>query len=252
MSTAIDQLIEVIASIPCECWAAGPTAAALHPFDGYVLKPPFHLMTEREHNIKRVGHFMHTTTRLELIDRAWAQGVPVLSPSRTLLHLGASEPQERLTVALDSALRDGLTSEDFVHRRIAALRTSGRDGVRPLLRALEGNEIVRGGQSWLEREFLRLAGAASLPRPLTQQVLGRRGDTLIRVDCRFPGTNLVVELLGYRWHRTKPQLHIDTQRINELVLRGFLVLQFTYPQVVEMPNWVIEQVHHGLDRATAA
>jgi hypothetical protein len=252
MSTAIDQLIEVITSIHCDCWAAGSTAAALHSFDDYVLKPPFHLMVERTHNVKRVGHFIHTTTSLERIDCAVARGVPVLSPTRTLLHLGSSEPLERLTIALDSALRDGLTSEDFLHRRIGALRTNGRDGVRPMLKALEGNEIVRGGQSWLEREFLRLAATAGLPRPATQEVLGRRGDTLIRVDCRFPGTNLVVELLGYRWHRTKPQLHIDVQRTNELSLRGFLVLQFTYPQVVEMPAWVVEQVRHGLACATAA
>lgn len=252
MSTTHQQLIEAIASIPFDCWAAGTTSAALHCYDGYVLRPPFHLMVERQHNVRRVGHFVHTTTSLELIDRSWAQGVPALSPTRTLLHLAASEPLERVTIAIDSVLRDGLTSEDFIHRRINALRVSGRDGVRPLLRALEGQEIGRGGQSWLEREFLRLLASAGLPRPLTQQVLGRRGTTLIRVDCLFPGTNLVVELLGYRWHRTKPQLHIDVQRVNELTLRGYLVLQFTYPQVVGDVPWVLGQVRDGLAVATAA
>jgi very-short-patch-repair endonuclease len=246
MSNSLDQLIEVMTSIPVDTWAAGSTAAALHPLDGYILRPPFHLMVERQHNVRRIGHFVHTTNSLERIDRGWAQGVPVLSPTRTLLHLAALDSVERVEIAIDSALRDGLTLEDFIHRRLSALRTSGRDGVRPLLRALEGQEIVRGGQSWLEREFLRLVHGSSLPRPLTQQVLGRRGTTLIRVDCQFPGTNLVIELLGYRWHRTKPQLHIDVQRINELTLRGYLVLQFTYPQVVDTPAWVLDQVREGL------
>ena len=85
--------------------AAGRTAAALHGFDGFALRPPFQIMVERGHNIARVGHRIHTTNSLELIDRAWAQGVPVLTPARTLLHL--AEREKRLTVihAINSATR---------------------------------------------------------------------------------------------------------------------------------------------------
>ena len=57
----------------------------------------------------------------------------------------------------------------------------------------------------------------------------------MRVDCRFPGTNIVVELLGYRFHRTKAQLARDTERLNALILRGFAPFQFTYEQVVSFP-----------------
>jgi very-short-patch-repair endonuclease len=146
--------------------------------------------------------------------------------------LAATESSARLTAALDSALRDGGTSEDFAHRRITALRAQGRSGPAQLLRALEGHEITRGGQSWLEREFLRLIDHEGIPRPDTQQVLGRRGDRLIRVDCHFPGTNLVVELLGYRWHRSRMQMQVDSERVNALQLAGFVVLQFTYADVV--------------------
>jgi hypothetical protein len=252
MGTPLDELIGLIGSIPIDCWASGPTAAALHGFDGYVLRPPFHITIERGHNLRRIGHHVHTTNAIDRLDRAWAHGVPTLSPTRALLHLADMEPLDRVVAALDSAVRDGLTSDDFCHRRIAALRVSGRGGVRPMLRALEGSEIQRGGQSWLEREFLRLVAAAGLPRPVTQEVLARRRTALIRVDCRFPGTDLVVELLGYRWHRTRPQLLIDVERTNALVLAGYLVIQFTYPQVVDDAAWVIETVRTGLARATAA
>ena len=146
----------------------------------------------------------------------------------------------------DSAVRDGLTTDDFLHRRLSKLRTSGRNGVRPLLAALETNEIIRGGHSWLEREFLRLAAKDGLPRPLTQQVLGRRGTTLIRVDVRFPDSSLVVELLGYRWHRTVGQMMVDAQRMNRLQLAGFVVLQFTYSEVVDRPDAVIGVVREAL------
>ena len=59
-----------------------------------------------------------------------------------------------------------------------------------------------------------MLAAADVPLPDTQEVLGRRGDSLIRVDLRFPGTRLVVEALGYRRHRTGAQMQIDAERVN--------------------------------------
>ncbi len=242
------ELGALIADVGPPCWVDGPTSSGMHELDGYVVKPPFHILVPRTRNIARVGVFVHSSTDIPLLDQETAFGLPVVSPTRTLLSLAAIDPPERVTIALDAALRDGKTTEEFLHRRIAQLRRSGRNGIRPLLRVMEGAEIVRGGHSWLEREFLRLLDDAGLPRPDTQAVLGRRGDTLIRVDARFPGTPVVVELLGYRWHRSKPQLAIDAQRVNRLMLDGFTVLQFTYPMVVDAPVQVVADVTEALRR----
>jgi hypothetical protein len=51
-------------------WVSGPTAAAIHGFDGYRIKKPFHLTLERGRNVRRLGVIIHTTTDLPLIDRA--------------------------------------------------------------------------------------------------------------------------------------------------------------------------------------
>ncbi len=70
---------------------------------------------------------------------------------------------------------------------------------------IEGVEITRGAHSWLEREVLRLLDAAGVSRPTPQQVLGRRGDRLIRVVER-PDYVLVlggiVEALSLCPHRS--------------------------------------------------
>ena len=79
----------------------------------------------------------------------------------------------------------------------------------------------------------------ALPLPATQQVRSRRGDKLIRVDFHFLGTPVIVEVLGYRWHRTTAQMAIDAARMNQLVLSGHVPLQFTYTQVVNDPRMVI-------------
>jgi hypothetical protein len=228
------------------CWVTGPTAAALHGLDGFVLRRPLHLTVMRDRNVRRIGVVVHTTSELPAIDRESHDGLPITSPTRTIIDLARSEAAARLTAAIDAALRDGRTSEDLLHRRITALRAKGRFGIPVLLDALEGREITRGGHSWLEREFLRLVAAAGLPRPGTQQVLGRAGDRLVRVDCRFPVTPVVVELLGYRFHRTKEQLSRDAERLNALVLDGFAPYQFTYDQVVSTPETVVATVRSAL------
>ena len=229
-------------------WACGPTACALHRLDGFTLRPPFHVLIPRGRNVRRIGHVIHTTTDLPVLDHADVRGVRAVSATRALIEVAADLSPAQLTTALDSALRDGRTSEDFLHRRIGALRSSGRYGTPKLLRVIEGAEITRGGHSWLEREFLRLVHAAGLPRPRTQQILGRRGDSLIRVDFRFAGTPVVVEVLGYRWHRSGAQMDIDAQRLNRLLLDGFIPLQFTYQRVVEDGAGAVNEVREALAR----
>jgi very-short-patch-repair endonuclease len=245
-------LADLIADIEEPCWVSGVTGAALNHFDGFGLRPPFHITTARDRNVRRIGHVIHTTHEIPLIDRSSRYGLPVLTASRTLIDIARSVSSETLTAALDSALRDGMTSEDFLHRRINALRTSGRQGPATLLKVLEGAEITRGGQSWLEREVLRLLDAAGLPRPATQVVLGRRGDKLIRVDFHFPGTPVIIEALGYRWHRTGAQMRIDAERANALLLDGFIPLQFTYSHVIEDADRMVADVRTALSRYTSS
>ena len=231
-----------------DVWASGPTAAALQGFDGFVLKAPFDVTILRGRDVQRVGHRIHTTTRLDLIDRAVVGNIRTLSGARTLIDLARTQTTERLTTAYDSGLRDGRFNESLVHRRIVALRSSGRFGIPKLLQAIEGAEAIRGGHSWLEREYLRLVAEAGLPRPEVQQVLTRANDRLVRVDFRFPGTRVVVEVLGYRYHRTADQMRRDAARLNALIADGFLPYQFVYEAIVDSPHDVIATTAAALCR----
>lgn len=247
--TPLHELAALVLDCGDGALASGPTAAALHGFDGFALRAPFHVTVPRGRNVQRAHHHIHTSTALPLIDRASVHGIATLSATRTLIDLARHVDERTLTAALDAALRDGLTAEHALHRRIVELRGSGRYGIPRLLRVIEGVEVTRGGHSWLERRFLELCARAGLPRPETQQVLSRAGDALVRVDCRFPGTRLVVELLGYRWHRTVEQMARDAARSNALLLDGYLPLQFTYAQVTTEESAVLAQLRTALAAA---
>lgn len=143
--------------------ASGPTAAALHGFDGFALRPPHHLTVERGRSIDRPPHVIHTTTELPPGDRTLRHGIPVLSVARALIDLAKFVRADTLTAALDGALRDRLVTEDLLHQRIAALRCRGRYGIPKLIDVIEGCEASRGGHSWLERRFLEICAQAGLP-----------------------------------------------------------------------------------------
>ncbi len=245
-SSAAADLHALVLDCGANAFASGPTAAAVHGFDGFKLRPPFHVTVVRGRNVQRAHHHIHTTTVLPQIDRATVDGMPTMAATRTLIDIARFVGATTLTAALDSALRDGLSSELHLHSRINELRSSGRYGIPKLLAVIEGCEASRGGHSWLERRFLELCAGAGLPTPRTQQVLSRARDRLVRVDCRFPGTPVVVELLGYRWHRTPEQLARDTERMNALVLDGFRPMQFTDAHVTTWPDWVLDQLRAAL------
>lgn len=227
----LHELTAVIRQIGAPVWVAGDTLAALYGVDGYTLTPPFDLAVPRGRAPHAQGHLVHRLRDVTRLDQATILGLPGLSATRLVIESAGSKDAPQLTVLLDCLLRDGFTSEDFLHRRIVDLRRRGRPGLDHLLAVIEGAERTRGGHSFLEREYLAYLATERFPKPSTQQVLARRGTTLVRVDCRFSGTNIVVELLGYRWHRTKEQMQIDAARSNALQLAGFDVYQFTYDDV---------------------
>ncbi|MDO8364346.1 MAG: DUF559 domain-containing protein [Actinomycetota bacterium] len=240
------EIEDMIHGLGPDARCSGPLAAGLHPFDGYLPRKPYHFVLQRGTNRHRVGHYVHRTLYLPPIDVETAWGLPVTSPTRTLIDLAVTETPQALTAALDGALRDGLTTETFLHSRIVDLRGRGRYGIPKLLAVIEGLEASRGGHSWLERRYLELLAEHGLPRPDTQVALGRRDGHLIRVDCHFPRTRVVVELLGYRYHRTELQMNIDAARVNRLLLDGFAVLQFPYEMVVNHPAKVVADTIEAL------
>ncbi len=226
--------------------AAGPTAAAVHGIDGFVVAEPFHLQVPADRNVRRQRAVIHRTERFGAIDRCVVDDLPCTSVARTIIDLARWCPPTQIRRAVEQLVADGRLSESHLFRRIGSLRSQGRYGIPMLLEVLEHRELVRGGESWLEREYLRLLARHGLPRPRTQVVTTRAADRIVRVDCSFPGTDVVVELMGYRFHRTRSQMNRDAERHNALIAIGKRVFQFTYDQVTRTPHAVVDATVRAL------
>lgn len=249
--TPLGSLAHVILDVGAPVWATGSTAAAMHRLlSDTRLDRPFQLAVPYERSVSpRASCRIRRLRDVRFTDTIIIDGIPTLAAARTLIELAKEYHSAELMPVLEEAIARGRVSEDALHRRIVDLRSQGRVGVPTLHEVLGAFEVVRGGESFLERRYLRLLADAGLPRPEVQAVLSRARDRLVRVDCRFRDTNVVVELLGYRFHRTSRQMSIDARRYNALLAKGFQPYQFTYQQVVTEADEVIATTRAALVRA---
>jgi very-short-patch-repair endonuclease len=66
------------------------------------------------------------------------------------------------------------------------------------------------------------------------------------VDILFKRHRLIVEIDGWETHGTRLAFEEDRRRRNRLVLAGYAVLNFTYRQLVDEPEWVIACIRSAL------
>jgi len=94
----IDELASLLDGLPGPCWASGLTAGALYRFDGFTLSRPFDAVVLRGdgRGVRRAHHRVHTTTELGPLDVGEVHGIPVLSPTRTIIDLAAMADANRL------------------------------------------------------------------------------------------------------------------------------------------------------------
>lgn len=164
------------------------------------------------------------------------------SPTRTLIDLAAVADEEACEIALDSALRKGMTSLPYLQSRVAARGTRGRKGNGALTRLIAMRaEHPAGLESPLETKFLRLVRAGKLPLPQAGFEV-----SAYRVDFAYPTAKLGIELEGHEYHSgRKPWLH-DVARRNFFSDMGWTILHFTWIDVTRRPRHVVTLIEKHL------
>ena len=159
------------------------------------------------------------------------RGIPVTSPTRTLIDLAGRASQARIERAVNVADRDNLIDPERLRAAIAE-----RPGLRgvPALRGLLDRRTFVLTDSELERRFLPLAKRAGLPLPETGMLLNG-----FKVDFYWRELGLVVETDGLRYHRTAAQQHRDRERDQAHTAAGLTPLRFTHAQVAYEPEAVL-------------
>jgi very-short-patch-repair endonuclease/predicted transcriptional regulator of viral defense system len=149
-------------------------------------------------------------------------GIPITTPTRTLIDLALTLGPHQLEAAVNEA--DSLDLIDPESLRAELDKREGQPGVRPL-RTLLDRHTFRLTESELERRFLRIVRDAGLPLPDTQEQLAGR------TDFHWPALNLVVETDGWRYHRTPARQARDNRRMQRHAMSGRTALRFSHYEV---------------------
>ncbi len=207
-------------------------ATQLWRLDG-VSAAPTEVLVPRHRRLARQTFLVHESRDLRASDVDQVEGIPVTSPTRTLIDLGAVVHPYRLEQALDDAIRRRLVDLGQLAARLQQVARPGRRGVGPLRPLLE----ERMGQALsptntFENRARRLATSAGLPTPVCQHPVDL-GDTTVYLDLAWPEVKLALECDGLAHHFAAHQLRWDDRRQNALVLLGWMVLRFTWADVTE-------------------
>lgn len=153
------------------------------------------------------------------------RGIPVTTPTRTLLDLAGVVEPHVLEVAFDDALRRGLTHVDLLEQGLRRLSPNHR-GLRVLKRLVSERRRSPATESPLEVQVLRWLRRNGLEPPARQHPVRLRDGTL-RLDFAWPEHRIALEVEGYAWHSDRQSWERDMARHDLLVDRGWRVMRIT-------------------------
>jgi very-short-patch-repair endonuclease len=217
---------------------AGPGAMLSHAtaawWLGLLKYPPRRIFVSSPRRVLNRGNIV-THGRRDL-KRILHNGLPVTDPSQTIIDFAATGSTDLLRFVLANADFDDVLD-------VAALaKVAGVAGAPALRDALRIHlpELART-RSGLERLLLTFCQSQRLPIP---QMNGSLHGWM--VDAHWPGTKVVVEVDGWKGHRSPAQLYTDHQRDLELRAAGFVVLRYTERQLKETPAAVAADIRRYL------
>lgn len=214
----------------------GSTALKWMDFSTVTDDERVHFLVPRRRRSIRPWVTIHSTLAWNTSDLRVLRDVRCTTATRAIIDHAATRPSaSELESVIDEAIRRRLTSLPTLIGRVDVLGGPGRPGTR-LLRELL---LDSGGESYLERRFLRLVREAGLPRPACQVVHRRDGRFVARVDFEYAHARVVVEVSGRLGHTSDRDRQRDARRRNELQAAGWTVIEFTTRDVIDDPAYVV-------------
>lgn len=175
--------------------------------------------------------------RLAERERTLLRGIPITSPARTLFDLSAVIPAHHLRRAVERAVELDLFHLPDVERVLDVQRAGrGRRALETLLHDFRQHGMTRT-RSDLEAAFLHLCLDHDLPRPRVNRRVGDR-----ELDFTWPGSDLIVEIDSWRYHRGRAAFGTDRAKDRAALRAGRRTARFTDVEVATRPGDVAAEV----------
>lgn len=152
---------------------------------------------------------------------------------RTAMDCAVLLPADEALSVLDSALREGMVDRDELGLAAAALPRQHRGRVEILV-GMATDEAANPFESVLRWVVSDIPGLTVQPQVEIFDDDGKVG----RVDLVDEELRIAIEADSFEWHGKLEYLERDCIRYNRLIAGGWLVLRFTWDQVMNHPESV--------------
>jgi very-short-patch-repair endonuclease len=161
---------------------------------------------------------------------------PVTAPLRTVLDCARSLPFGEALAVADSALRVGSVRAASLMAAAVELRGAGRSRVLRVVQSADAR-AESALESMLRARVIEAGFTGFVP-----QYKIRGGGFSARVDLANPLLRIVVEADSFAHHGTRAALRRDCRRYVGLAMRGWLLLRYSWEDVMLDRSWVGESL----------
>jgi predicted transcriptional regulator of viral defense system len=220
------------------CWAGGfravvshRSAAALWKLAGG-RKTVVEITCPRWRRAQHAGLVVHESTRLDGSDLAVIEGIPVTTPERTLLDLGAVCHESVVEMALDKAENTGLVTRESVKATLDRLAQRGRRGAQALRQLHARHEQRRRPpESEMETKLIQCLRRNGWPEPEPQHVIRKAGAFVARVDAAYPQWRIAIEYDSDAHHSGTRASERDNARRLRIIRAKWFPVEATLPDL---------------------
>jgi len=181
------------------------------------------------------GSIRHHFSLLPDDEKTTVEVIPTTTVPRTIFDMAATSSIDRIEDMIRESeyrrLYDRLSLIDLLERYP---RRRGAPRIRVALKRIESLPAGRP-VSPLEERFLPFLRQHGLPRPRLNEWIDV-GAERFKVDCRWPGTNQIVELDGWEAHGTRSAFRADRTRDRVLRVAGYTVTRISWAQLDDEPE----------------
>jgi len=229
------------------CLAAGPLAvvslrAAAHVYGVRQREGPVEIMVPYAQCPEPNDVKLHRSTDLAPHHVTRRDGLPITTPARLIVDLGAVVSVAELATTADAAVLKGLTTWPAVYAMLNEVARRGRRGVGKLRTVLEDRPFGgRAIESVLEPVMGRIIRDYGIHGVIYQyEVLAN--DRMYRVDFGVPHVKLGIEVDGIEWHGTRDAAMHDRTRRRDLRSVGWDLIEYTATEMRRRPGGVASEI----------